>query len=62
MNGSEYAVETVGLVKSFGDARAVDSLDPAVPVGGVAGLLGTNGAGRTVRRSHMALLRSLAGC
>jgi ABC-2 type transport system ATP-binding protein len=44
---NEPAVETSGLVKIFGDTRAVDGVDLAVPQGTVYGLLGPNGAGKT---------------
>jgi ABC-2 type transport system ATP-binding protein len=44
---SSIAVETSGLVKSFGSTRAVDGIDLAVPRGSVFGLLGPNGAGKT---------------
>lgn len=44
---SEYAVETSGLVKRFGETLAVDELDLAVPTGSVFGVLGPNGAGKT---------------
>ena len=50
-----YAVEAHGLVKSFGDFRAVDGIDIAVPVGSIYGVLGPNGAGKTT------LLRTLLG-
>lgn len=42
-----YAVETKGLVKHFGETKAVDGVDLSVPAGGVYGLLGPNGAGKT---------------
>jgi ABC-type multidrug transport system ATPase subunit len=45
------AVEAVGLVKRYRGGRggrlALDGLDLAVPVGGVFGLLGPNGSGKT---------------
>jgi len=41
------AIETSGLVKTFGDNRAVDGVDLTVPAGTVYGLLGPNGAGKT---------------
>ncbi len=47
MNSAHLAVETEGLVKSFGGTRAVDGLSLAVPRGTVLGLLGPNGAGKT---------------
>jgi len=44
---SDVAVETSGLVKTFGDNRALDGLDLVVPAGTVYGVLGPNGAGKT---------------
>ncbi|HEV2594542.1 MAG TPA: ATP-binding cassette domain-containing protein [Sphingomicrobium sp.] len=41
------AVEAVDLVKDFGDTRAVDGVNLAVPHGSIYGLLGPNGAGKT---------------
>ncbi len=41
------AVEASGLVKHFGQVRAVDGVDLAVRAGTVFGLLGPNGAGKT---------------
>ena len=42
-----YAVEGHALVKAFGDFRAVDGVDIAVPAGTIYGILGPNGAGKT---------------
>jgi ABC-2 type transport system ATP-binding protein len=41
------AVEAIDLVKDFGDTRAVDGVNLAVPYGSIYGLLGPNGAGKT---------------
>ncbi|WP_424212092.1 ATP-binding cassette domain-containing protein [Streptomyces sp. BI20] len=41
------AIHAEGLVKSFGDVRALDGVDLDVPEGTVLGLLGPNGAGKT---------------
>jgi ABC-2 type transport system ATP-binding protein len=41
------AIVASGLVKRFGDVRALDGIDLAVPRGTVFGLLGPNGAGKT---------------
>lgn len=43
----EYAIEAHGLVKLFGETRAVDGIDLAVPTGSIFGVLGPNGAGKT---------------
>ncbi|MDQ0844011.1 ABC-type multidrug transport system ATPase subunit [Streptomyces sp. V1I6] len=44
---TDLAIETTGLVKVFGDNRAVDGVDLRVPAGTVYGVLGPNGAGKT---------------
>jgi daunorubicin/doxorubicin transport system ATP-binding protein len=41
------AIDTSGLVKMFGNRRALDGVDLQVPSGLVYGLLGPNGAGKT---------------
>lgn len=41
------AIRARGLVKHFGDVRALDGVDLEVPTGSVLGLLGPNGAGKT---------------
>ena len=43
----EAAIEAEGLVKSYGDVRALDGVDLTAPSGTVLGLLGPNGAGKT---------------
>jgi ABC-2 type transport system ATP-binding protein len=52
----ELAVEARGLVKVFGETRAVDGIDLAVPAGRVYGVLGPNGAGKTTTIRMMATL------
>ncbi|SHH95950.1 ATP-binding cassette domain-containing protein [Streptomyces sp. 3214.6] len=44
---STLAIETSGLVKVFGETRAVNGVDLAIPQGVVYGVLGPNGAGKT---------------
>ncbi|MFD9521179.1 ATP-binding cassette domain-containing protein [Streptomyces sp. NPDC059979] len=51
-----HAIETVGLVKVFGDNRAVDGVDLKVPEGTVYGVLGPNGAGKTTVVKMLATL------
>ncbi|MFF7608659.1 ATP-binding cassette domain-containing protein [Streptomyces parvulus] len=59
---SDPAIETAGLVKTFGDTRAVDGVDLSVPAGTVYGVLGPNGAGKTTTVKMLAtLLRPDAG-
>ncbi|MFE2391442.1 ATP-binding cassette domain-containing protein [Streptomyces althioticus] len=41
------AIQAEGLVKTFGDVKALDGVDLEVPEGTVLGLLGPNGAGKT---------------
>ena len=43
----EPAIRVRGLVKSFGEVRALDGVDLEVPRGAVLALLGPNGAGKT---------------
>jgi ABC-2 type transport system ATP-binding protein len=59
---AELAIEATGLVKVFGDTRAVDGVDLAVRTGSVYGVLGPNGAGKTTTIRMLAtLLRPDAG-
>jgi ABC-2 type transport system ATP-binding protein len=47
MSGSTPVVHAEGLVKQFGDTRALDGLDLSIDGGTVLGVLGPNGAGKT---------------
>lgn len=59
---SEWAVEAKGLVKTFGDHRAVDGVNLNVQAGKIYGVLGPNGAGKTtVIRMLATLLRPDGG-
>jgi ABC-2 type transport system ATP-binding protein len=53
---SPLAIEATGLVKLFGDTRAVDGVDLAVRTGSVYGVLGPNGAGKTTTIRMLATL------
>ena len=53
--GSQWAVETHGLTKRFGDNIAVNGVELLVPRGVAFGYLGPNGAGKTT------LIRVLLG-
>ncbi|WP_152650081.1 ATP-binding cassette domain-containing protein [Demequina globuliformis] len=59
---ADLAIETHGLVKTYGDTRAVDGVDLAITRGGVHGFLGPNGAGKTTTIRMLAtLIRADAG-
>ncbi|HVE64479.1 MAG TPA: ATP-binding cassette domain-containing protein [Mycobacteriales bacterium] len=59
---SPLAIEANGLVRSFGDTRAVDGVNLTVRAGTVYGVLGPNGAGKTtVIRMLATLIRPDAG-
>ncbi|RNB83886.1 ATP-binding cassette domain-containing protein [Brevibacillus nitrificans] len=59
---TEWAVEARGLVKTFGENRAVDGVDLNVRAGSIYGVLGPNGAGKTTTIRMLAtLLRPDAG-
>ncbi|WP_144760563.1 ATP-binding cassette domain-containing protein [Curtobacterium sp. 9128] len=56
MTTTPPAVEAIGLVKTFGQNRAVDGVDLRVEAGTVYGVLGPNGAGKTTTISMLATL------
>ena len=58
---TELAVDATGLVKQFGDVRAVDGVDLQVRRGEVFGVLGPNGAGKTTTLSMLATLLRIDG-
>lgn len=53
---AEYAVEASGLVKFFGDFKAVNAIDLKIKKGTVYGFLGPNGAGKTTTVRMLATL------
>src|ERR687894_230918 len=53
---TDLAIEASGLVKTFGENRAVDGVELAVGTGMVYGLLGPNGAGKTTTIRMLATL------
>jgi ABC-2 type transport system ATP-binding protein len=57
-----YAIETNGLSKFYGDVRAVDSVDLRVKQGEIYGFLGLNGAGKTTTiRALLGMIRPSEG-
>ena len=58
----QLAIETVGLVKAFGDQKAVSEVSLNVPSGSVFGFLGPNGSGKTTTiRMLLGLAEATAG-
>ncbi|WP_055750468.1 ATP-binding cassette domain-containing protein [Frankia sp. AvcI1] len=55
------AVQAGGLVKKFGDVRAVDEIDLEVRHGEIFGVLGPNGAGKTTMLKMLATLLPIDG-
>jgi ABC-2 type transport system ATP-binding protein len=59
---SNFAIETDGLTKRFGDVLAVDHVDLRVGVGEIYGFLGLNGAGKTTAiRALLGMIRPSEG-
>jgi len=56
-----YAIEARGLIKTFGDNKAVDGIDLVVPRGMIYGVLGPNGAGKTTTINMLATLMAPDG-
>ena len=56
MNSTIPAIHARGLVKKFGDLRAVDGIDLDVPRGMIFAILGPNGAGKTTLMRMLATL------
>ena len=53
------AIDAVGLVKTFGQLRAVDGIDLEVRQGEIFGVLGPNGAGKTTMLKMLATLLTI---
>ncbi|WP_433500470.1 ATP-binding cassette domain-containing protein [Sphaerimonospora sp. CA-214678] len=51
-----YAIQAEGLVKRYGETRALDGIDLEVPRGRLLGVLGPNGAGKTTAVRILATL------
>ena len=61
-NRAGWVIETRSLTKEYGSIRAVDDLSLQVPQGGVFGLLGPNGSGKTTTMGMLlGLVRPTAG-
>ena len=62
MAAGTAAITAAGLVKTYGETRALDGFDLEVAAGSVCGLLGPNGAGKTTAVRILAtLLRADSG-
>ena len=60
-DAADRSIVAEGLVKDFGDLRAVDGVDLRVPSGQIFGFLGPNGAGKsTVVKMLTTILRPTA--
>src|SRR5512139_2578738 len=58
----EFAIETNGLSKFYGDVRAVNKVDLRVKRGEIYGFLGLNGAGKTTTiRALLGMVKPSAG-
>jgi ABC-2 type transport system ATP-binding protein len=55
------AVDARGLVKTFGDVRAVNGVDLTISEGEIFGVLGPNGAGKTTMLKMLATLLTIDG-
>ncbi len=55
-SGASPAIEARGLVKRFGERRALDGVDIDLPRGAFLSIFGPNGAGKTTLLRELALL------
>jgi ABC-2 type transport system ATP-binding protein len=56
LDGGCPAIEISGLIKIYGEKRALDGIDLTIPAGQVFGFLGPNGAGKTTTIRVLATL------
>jgi ABC-2 type transport system ATP-binding protein len=56
---AQQSIEAVGLVKRYGETRALDGFDLTVTAGAIHGLLGPNGAGKSTAVRILATLVEL---
>lgn len=56
LRNSRMAVEAVGLIKHFGDTKAVNGVNLNIEAGRIYGVLGPNGAGKTTTISMLSTL------
>jgi ABC-2 type transport system ATP-binding protein len=61
MAGDSPAIEARGLVKTYGETRALNGIDLTVRRGQVFGFLGPNGAGKTTTIRILATVDSTSG-
>jgi ABC-2 type transport system ATP-binding protein len=55
---ADHAVDARGLIKRFGEVRAVDGIDLEVPRGMIFAILGPNGAGKTTLMRMLATINT----
>lgn len=56
LRNPQLAVEATGLIKHFGDNKAVDGVNLSIEAGRIYGVLGPNGAGKTTTISMLSTL------
>ena len=61
MGTDEFAIETDGLTRRFGDRTAVANLTLRLPAGIIFGFLVPDGAGKTTTVRSLAALTALSG-
>jgi ABC-2 type transport system ATP-binding protein len=61
VDGDQPAIQARGLVKVYGERRALDGIDLTIPRGQVFGFLGPNGAGKTTTIRILATLTRPSG-